>query len=102
MSDARTKEADLAAIASAYELNYTIAANFADDPIVVAAVAHCKATYAACLAAMAEADAARGLRRISTFRHARRAGMAADAASASLRAAVREAERRQSAKPILS
>ncbi len=49
MTDARTKEADLAAIASAIELNYTVAAQFADDPIVVAAVAHCKATYAAFL-----------------------------------------------------
>jgi hypothetical protein len=35
-------EADLAAIATAYELNYAVAANFADDPIVVAAVAHAK------------------------------------------------------------
>jgi hypothetical protein len=96
MTDARTKEADLAAIASAYELNYAVAANFADDPIVAAAVAHCKATYAAFLAAIAEADAARGFRRISTARHVRRTSEATDAAQASLRAAVHEAERRQS------
>jgi hypothetical protein len=95
MTDARTKEADLAAIAAACELNYVIASHFPNDPIVVAAVTHCKATYAAFVAAMAEADAARGFRRISTAGHVRRACRAADAAQAALRVAVEQVECRQ-------
>jgi len=96
MTDSRTKKADLAAIAATCEMNYAVASQFSDDPIVVAAVARCKATYAAFIAAMAEADAARGFRRISTTMHVRRACAAADAAQAALRIAVENAECRQS------
>ncbi len=53
MTDARTKEADLAAIVARCELNYAIADHFPNDPVVFAAVAFCKATYAAVVAAMA-------------------------------------------------
>jgi len=47
------KEADLAAIVARCELNYAIADHFPNDPVVFAAVAFCKATYAAVVAAMA-------------------------------------------------
>lgn len=93
MTGSETREADLAAIASAYELNHAIASHFPDDPVVTAAEAHCKATYAAFLAAVSEADAARGFRRIRAFRHVRQTCAVADAAQAALRVAVEHAER---------
>ncbi len=36
MTDSRTKKADLAAIAATCEMNYAVASQFSDDPIVVA------------------------------------------------------------------
>jgi hypothetical protein len=94
MSDTRTKEADLAAIKARCELNYTVASHpmFASNPIVIAALANAKASDAAFLAAVAEADAARGFRIWSTYRHVRQAGAASDSAHAALRAAIESAE----------
>jgi hypothetical protein len=94
MPDTRTKDADLAAIKARCELNYTIAShpNFSGNPIVIAALANAKACDAAFLAAVVEADAARGFRRLSASRHVRQACAASDSAHAALRAAVESAE----------
>ena len=95
MTDARTKEADLAAIASKVKFNCTLATtNFGDDPLVMAAVDNVKATHEAFLAAVAEADAARFLRRLSADRHVRQCSMAADRAFHALRFAMEQAEER--------
>src|ERR1700737_1212597 len=94
MSDARTKEADLAAIKARCELNCTVASHptFASNPIVIAALANAKASDTAFLAAVAEADAARGFRIWSTYRHVRQACAASDSAHVALRAAIESAE----------
>jgi len=94
MSNIRTKEADLAAIKARCELNYTIANHpkFSSNPIVKAALANAKASEAAFLAAVAEADAARGFRIWSTYRHVRETCVVADEAHAALRAVVELAE----------
>jgi multidrug resistance efflux pump len=89
-----SKEADLAAIKARVELNYAVASHpmFAGNPIVVAALANAKANDAAFFAAVVEADAARGLRVWSAYRHLRQASAASDKAHATLRAAVESAE----------
>jgi hypothetical protein len=94
MSD-RTKEADLAAIKARCELNYAIAqhSKVANNPIVIAAFASAKASEAAFLAAVAEADAARGLRIWRAYRHVRQACAAAGNAQDALCAAIETAER---------
>jgi hypothetical protein len=94
MPDTRTKDADLAAIRARCELNYTVAGHpkFAGNQIVMAALATAKASEAAFLAAVAEADAARGFRIWSAYRHCREACAAADSAHAALRAAIEIAE----------
>jgi hypothetical protein len=94
MSDTRSKEADLAALKASAELNYSVASHpmFAGNPIVIAALANAKASDAAFFAAVVEADAARGLRIWSAYRHVRRASAASDKAHAALRAAVESAE----------
>ena len=90
MTDAATKEADLASIKTRYELAFAIAnqPKIASNPVVIAALAHAKATYAAFLAALAEADAAHGFRILSTYRHVHQTGNAADSAFAALGAAI--------------
>jgi hypothetical protein len=94
MPDSRTKDADLAAIKARCELNYTIASHpkFADDQIVMAALANAKASETAFLAAVAEADVARGFRIWGAYRHCRQECAAADSAHAALRAAIESAE----------
>src|SRR6516225_150184 len=94
MSDIRTKEADLAAARARCELNYAVASHpkFAGNQMVMAALANAKASEAAFLAALAEADAARGFRRWSTYRHCRQACAATDRAHATLRSTVEIAE----------
>ena len=97
MTNARTKEADLAAIATKVEFNCNLArTNFGNDPLVMAAVANVKATYEAFLAAVAEADAARFFRRLSADRHVRQCSMAADQAFHALRFAMEQAEEQDS------
>jgi hypothetical protein len=80
MLDARTKEADLAAIRARCELNYIIASHpkFAGNRIVLAALANAKASEAAFIAALAQADASRGIRIFGAYRHCRQACAAAD------------------------
>jgi hypothetical protein len=77
MPDKLSKEADLAAIKARYEFNYALVASdpiLAGDPLVIAAVANCKASYAAFLAALAEVEAERSFFRMwSTHRHFRQA-----------------------------
>jgi hypothetical protein len=89
-----TKEADLAAVTATCELNIAVASHpkFADNLIVVAAIANAKANHAAFIAAVKDADAARGFRRLSAYSHVRRACAASDGAQKALIAAVRAAE----------
>jgi hypothetical protein len=95
MPDTRTKDADLAAIKARCELNYTVASHpkFAGNRIVMAAIANAKASEVAFLAAVAEADAARGFRIWGAYRHCRQACAVADSAHASLRGAIESAEK---------
>ena len=92
MTDA--KEADLAAIVAQCEVNFAVAShpNFANDAIVIAALASAKASLTAFVAAVKDADAARGFRRLSAFGNVRRASAACDVAQRTLIAAVRTAE----------
>lgn len=86
--------ADLAALKAGWELNYAIAShpNFASNRIVQAALANAKASDAAFLAAVAEADTARGFRIIKTYRHVRRTAALSEKAHATLRVAIERAE----------
>jgi hypothetical protein len=94
MPDAQTKDADLAAIKARCDLNYTIASDpkFAGNRIVMAALNNAKASEAAFLAAVAEADTARGFRIWGAYRHCRQACAAVDSAHATLRATIESAE----------
>jgi hypothetical protein len=89
-----TKQADLAAIKAWFELNYALASQpkLADNPVVIAALANAKASETAFIAAVAEADAARGFRIWSTYRHVRQVSAQPDSAHAALRAVIESAE----------
>jgi hypothetical protein len=92
-----SKEADLAAMKARWDFNYALVESnpkIADHPLVIAAVANSKASYAAFLAALAAVEAERSFFQIwNTHRNFRRTCAAADSAYAALRAAVEIAER---------
>jgi hypothetical protein len=93
---AGSREADLAAMKARNEFNEALIASdprIASHPLVIAALANSKASYAAFLAAMADVDAERNFFRMwKTHRHFRQACAAADRAYLGLRAAVEIAE----------
>jgi hypothetical protein len=104
MADAG-KEADLAAIKARFEFNYALVDSeptIAADPLVGAAVANCKASHAAFVQAVADADAARQFTGLKAFRiwgadkRVREMCAAADQAFRGLRFAIEQAEARES------
>jgi hypothetical protein len=98
MTDARTKEADLAALAARVELNCTLATtHFGYDPVVMAAVANFRANHNAFLAAVAEAEVARFFKRFSADKHVRQCSVATDHAFYVLKSAMEQAEDRANA-----